>query len=306
MSSRFRQSRYGIQLFILLALALICYIVFLLFSAIILISRSGPSLMNLPALLSDPRFLPLLKFLQSLSSVLVFFIPALAFGMLADTRPLEYLGYRGGFRWEQLGLALLILGACFPFIGLLGQWNEGAHLPQALKGVEQWARNGERRADQATRLLLTTHGFSDYAVNMVMVAILPGICEETFFRGAMQPLLIRSLKSVSLGIVLTGFFFSFLHFEFLGFLPRMVLGIMLGYIYYWSGSIWLSILIHFLFNGLQVTWIYLFQSGKLHSDPMKSGSVPLYLGLGSGLLVFALFRLFRNQRTQPVPGHPIT
>jgi CAAX protease family protein len=294
MSNKFKYTGQAMQLVILLSIATGCFIIYFIVSASLLYAKFGMNLAAMSSILQNPGNLPLLKFLQSLSSVMIFFIPAFIFSLIADTRPLEYLGINKKFTISQIIIVIAVMIACLPLIGLTGQWNEQVHLYGSLHGVEQWVRSTEKQADQQTKLLLTMHGFPQYLINMLMVAVLPGICEELFFRGVMQRIVIDWTKNITAGILITAFFFSFLHFQFLGFLPRMILGIMLGYIYVWTGSIWLAMLGHFINNGLDVTLLYFYQIGIVHTDPMKESTVPLYMGILSGIIVLALFLILKN------------
>jgi hypothetical protein len=67
-------------------------------------------------------------------------------------------------------------------------------------------------------------------------------------------------------IILSAAIFSFIHFQFYGFLPRMFLGILLGYMFYITGSLWTSILMHFLNNGAAVVLYYLNNKGTISID----------------------------------------
>jgi uncharacterized membrane protein (Fun14 family) len=65
---------------------------------------------------------------------------------------------------------------------------------------------------------------------------------------------------------LAALFFSLIHFEFSGFLPRVILGMFLGYLFYYSGSLWTSIFAHLVNNGAQVVFIYLNNKGIYKMD----------------------------------------
>ncbi|MCL6523605.1 MAG: CPBP family intramembrane metalloprotease [Thermoflavifilum sp.] len=289
MSNKFRYTGYGMQVVILIALTIAGFMLYFLVSMILLMSYGGWQMANMQQLMNDPHSLNLLKTLQSLSSLMIFLLPAVSFAWIADTTPLQWMGLRRRFSAEQLILVIAVMVASLPFIGLLGQWNEHIHFGGKLHGLETWIRNTEKMAEQQTRFLLTTHGFNDYLVNLLMVAVLPGICEEAFFRGVLQKLLIRWSGRVATGVILTAMIFSFLHFQFLGFLPRFVLGIILGYVYVLTGSLWLAMVGHFINNGIDVTLMYLYQIKWVKTDPMGETEVSLWAGLLSGIIVVILF-----------------
>ena len=288
MSNKFQYTGYGMQVLILIALTIAGFVFYFLLSMVLLLGHGGLRMLDAQQMLDDPAMLGLLKMLQSLSSIMIFLLPALTFAWMADTEPLRWIGLRHAFGMKQLIVVIGLMVASLPFIGLTGQWNEQIHLGGRLHELETWIRNTEALAEKQTRLLLTTHGITDYLVNLLMIAILPGICEEAFFRGALQRLLIGWTGRTTPGVVLTALIFSFLHFQFLGFLPRFILGMMLGYVYAYSGSLWLAMIGHFVNNGVDVTLMYFYQLGWISTDPMGNSHVDLWSGLLSAAIVIAL------------------
>jgi membrane protease YdiL (CAAX protease family) len=95
--------------------------------------------------------------------------------------------------------------------------------------------------------------------------------------------------------------------QFLGFIPRFLLGMVFGYLYLWSGSIKVPMLVHFVNNGLAVLVYYLVGSGVVPMDIEDIGepSQTLYLGFGSlvfaGLLLWLIWKNRVTNRVQPAP-----
>jgi membrane protease YdiL (CAAX protease family) len=133
-------------------------------------------------------------------------------------------------------------------------------------------------------------------VNLFVIALLPAICEEACFRGALQPILIRLFKSPWAGIVLTAVVFSAFHLQFQGFLPRMLLGLLLGAAYWYSGSLLVSIVAHFFTNAVQVIAVA-FYPKYMMEDP----SVPFYWSLISLIIVVALLAVMKRQSKTKYP-----
>ncbi|HEY6083329.1 MAG TPA: CPBP family intramembrane glutamic endopeptidase [Chitinophagaceae bacterium] len=303
MTEKFTRTAYPVQIFIFLAITSGCFILYLGATAVIMYLSAGGNIADLSSLLYNPRYIDIIKLIQSLSSVMIFMLPAFIFSLLADHRPAQYLGFTSRkISYIHIVLVLLIMVACLPFVGLTGQWNEAIHLPQFMNGLEKWMRDTDAEAGRQTKYLLMMKGSKELVLNLVMIALLPAISEELFFRGVMQRLLIKWSGKVNTGIIITAIIFSALHFQFLGFLPRMFLGIILGYIYALSGSIWLSMLAHFFNNGLQVVMLYLFQIKVIHYDVMKDQPTPLLAGIISLLLLIALFIVFRKFTERKRPG----
>ena len=63
----------------------------------------------------------------------------------------------------------------------------------------------------------------------------------------------RQRSEVShVAIWVTAFIFSAIHVQFYGFVPRMLMGAMFGYVLAWTGSLWVPIVMHFVNNGIAV------------------------------------------------------
>ena len=148
-------------------------------------------------------------------------------------------------------IGILCITCISPFIDLSVQWNESLQLPPALHGIEQWMVASEAEATKTINLILNDTRISIFIINFVIIAILAGIGEELFFRGLLQHHLIRWTNGkIHLAIWVTAFLFSAIHLQFFGFVPRMLLGALLGYLCFYSGSLWTCIIAHAFNNGL--------------------------------------------------------
>jgi uncharacterized protein len=232
---------------------------------------------------ANPRFLPMFKLLQAISTVVTFLVPAYLFAHFNyGSKPWDKLGFHRPSQNVFFFLAITLLLISMPFDGWLGQVNRAFPLPD-------WMIQREKEADQEIIAFLKTGSFAGILVNIFLIAVLPAICEEACFRGALQPLLIRITKSPLGGIVLTAIVFSAFHMQFQGFLTRMFLGILLGAVYWYSGSLWVSIAAHFFTNAIQVVAVSYYPK-FVTQDPM----VPLPAALTSMLLVAGLLILLHN------------
>jgi len=145
---------------------------------------------------------------------------------------------------------IMLFFITMPLLGLLVEWNKNIQLPAAWKHLEIWMQESEKQNGELTNLLIYFDNKREMIAILFVVAILPAIGEELLFRGILQNELVRILRNPHLGIVLASILFSALHFQFYGFFPRMGLGILFGYLYYWSGTILVPILMHFTNNAL--------------------------------------------------------
>jgi membrane protease YdiL (CAAX protease family) len=190
-------------------------------------------------------------------------------------------------------LAILVMFAALPVVGFTSDWNHTWHLSGA-------SRQMEEQAELLTRILLKMPDLGTLLINLVLIAILPAIAEEFFFRGVIQRLFIQVMPKLPwIGITITAVIFSAIHMEWLDFIPRIILGFLLGAIYYLSGNLWLSILGHFLNNGMQVVMVYLYQAKLIHDDPMQSETTAWYSAVLSLIITVALLWYLRKRSDSP-------
>lgn len=208
--------------------------------------------------------------------------------------------------WLLAAAGLIILTV--PFMSGLIEWNAGAHFPGFLKGWEASAREMENRAQDLTRYLTQFSTATRFLVGLLVIAVVPAISEELVFRGVVQRNLVQWTGSRHVGIWLAAAVFSAIHFQFFGFVPRFVLGLVLGYLYEWSGNILVPMAAHFTQNAFQIILLYAQQRGALQGagfDPESTNALPwwwqvLSLGL-SGAVLWLLYQRTQDVRPDPLP-----
>ncbi|HEY3402795.1 MAG TPA: CPBP family intramembrane glutamic endopeptidase [Ohtaekwangia sp.] len=201
---------------------------------------------------------------------------------------------RSKFHIQPLVLVTFIAVAFMGVNSIFIEWNEKLRLPEFLSGVEDWARAMEDRLKEMTDFLTRFDSFPQFLIAFVVIAILPGIGEEIVFRGIIQRELIRGTNNIHLSIWLAAAIFSGFHFQFYGFVPRMLLGALFGYLYYWSGSLWLAMLAHFVNNGLMVLAMYFYQQGLIDIDIESTEAVSWSGVLFSAVITSILLYLFKT------------
>lgn len=229
----------------------------------------GISSFNLATLMINPDNQPLvgaLKLMQFLQAFGLFILPPFIMAILSDNHPMKWLGFNQFNRQiPVLVFGCLMMVSAQPFINWLAGVNE-------LIPVADWMLEAEKQTQQLTKAFLKMDDYNDLLVNLLLVGLLPGIGEELFFRGVMQPLFFRLSQNHHLAIWSTGVIFSAMHMQFLGFIPRLLLGVSLGYIRYWTNSIWTSILAHTVNNVLAVYIYFLVQKQILSPKTEEIGS----------------------------------
>jgi len=167
-------------------------------------------------------------------------------------------------------IILIIVGQ--PVVGFTNEMNSHLNLPKWLSGVENWMKDAEQKNGVVTEAFLSTTSYGGLMVNILMIAILPAIAEEILFRGALARLFKDWTKNVHLAIFISSFIFAAIHMQFYGFLPRFLLGTVLGYLFFWSGSLWLPVVAHFTNNFLSVMVEFLFRRGYIHTNAENFGT----------------------------------
>jgi uncharacterized protein len=233
----------------------------------------------------------LLRMMQLVSTFFMFFLPAFFTALIVHRKPFQFLGFNLRFSFRQLILIILIMLAALPLVGALSELNRIIPIPSSWQTV---FKKMEDSYTEQVKVLARITGTKDYIISLVVMAIAPAIFEETLFRGGMQNILQRWTKMPWLSIVITSVIFSAIHFSYYGFVPRLALGVILGLIFYYSGSLWLSVLAHAFNNALVVTQVYyLTRQGKSVDEAMNE-SYPLWWGALALLVLIIIMALFKR------------
>ncbi len=175
------------------------------------------------------------------------------------------------------GVAVLLLS--LPAINVIAEWNKNIYFPESLKSLQAFIIKSEELAEATIGLFLNAQTMPDILLSFMALAVMPAIGEEIIFRGFFQRELIQQTKNIHLSVWIAAFVFSFIHFQFLGFFPRMLLGALLGYMYVWSGSLLVPILMHFTNNALTLLLLIIYKRGHTTFDPESSEQIPYGLVL---------------------------
>lgn len=208
--------------------------------------------------------------------------------------------------WPLVGAGLLIICAV-PLTTALAEWNATLHLPASWHAVEHWARTQEDQAQRLTHAVTQVTSPVQALAALLVLAILPAVAEELVFRGLLQRSLSRWLQSSHGSVWLTAALFSLLHVQFLGLVPRFVLGLVLGYLYLWSENLLVPIVAHFTQNAGQVLLLGLAQpewgSNPFQPEAGPAGAWPVVLlsGLLTTGIGYGLARYFTSQVSSPSP-----
>jgi uncharacterized protein len=183
------------------------------------------------------------------------------------------------------------------------EWNANVAFPDFLKGFGDWAREQETKAEELTKFFTTFDSTGDFLLGLLVIALLPAIGEELVFRGMLQPEIFRASGNHHVAIWVSAIIFSAFHMQFFGFVPRMLLGALFGYLYVWSGHLLLPMIAHFVNNGFSVLMMYLYQKGTITTDLESPEAVPLPLVASFTLVFAALLLYFKKYHTTHNQAH---
>ena len=178
------------------------------------------------------------------------------------------------------------------------EWNKSINFPEFMNSFETWAFNKEKELEKITIFLVSFANNWEFLLGILSIALIPGICEEYLFRGVLQKNFYLISKNIHIAVWLSAFFFSALHLQFYGFFPRMLLGVLFGYIYYWSGSILYPMIAHIFNNFFSLTIFYFSQKGLLNENfevsVNSSPKIPMALIIISAVLFIGFMYLLRR------------
>ena len=198
-------------------------------------------------------------------------------------------------RLKEVVLVIILAFCLFPITSFTGEINSAMEFPDWLSGVEKWMVEHEDKANGILDLLVPSDTVNVMILNLFMIAVLPAFAEEMIFRGVFQRIFSNLFKSGHIAIWITAFIFSAIHFQFYGFIPRFILGLVFGYLFLWSGTLWLPIIAHFVNNAVPVVYTFAQGAEKLNAGTGISlweqvGYLPVPLIISVVILVY-----FRNK-----------
>jgi hypothetical protein len=262
----------GIRILIFLVILLICGLIGVAASAIFIFA-------------SDTG----MKIGQGISSIFMFVVPPIVYYFI--TRK-EHQMHDLGLRKLSPPWWLILIGAALMIVSIpvtttLTTWNESMNLGGAFAKLEEYIKALEETAQAVTEQMLNVNTIGGMLFNLVIIALIPAIGEELTFRGVLQQSLTRKMNP-HLAIILSAAIFSFIHFQFYGFLPRMFLGMLLGYMFYITNSLWTSMLMHFVNNGATVVVYYLCNIGVIEDAEHFGETQNVWIIIASAVITVGL------------------
>ncbi|MDW3196162.1 MAG: CPBP family intramembrane glutamic endopeptidase [Cytophagales bacterium] len=198
--------------------------------------------------------------------------------------------------WQPLVMTIIITFSFMVVNSIVVEWNQDLQLPEFLSWFESQAKSKEAQLQQMTEYLTNFSGFMQFLVGLIVIALIPAIGEEFLFRGLLQNMFAKGFGNHHVAIWLTALLFGAFHFQFYGVFPRMLLGVLFGYLYYWSGHLSLAMIGHFINNAFTLVTLYLYSVGVINQDITGTPELPptallalFALICGALLIVFRLY-----------------
>lgn len=231
--------------------------------------------------------------MQGIMHVGIFTLPALLFAYLTHPRPGYYLGIRNAGKGIHWILVILIALGAVPIFMSMAAWFQSLHI--------KWADVAQQRIDNLEKPYLDMNSVGDLLRTFTIMAILPAVGEELFFRGIIMRFAKKRSRGMSFPIIISAIMFALFHFTAYGFFPILFAGILLGLIYYWTRSIVCSMVFHLLNNGLQIVMMYLAKDNTHVKALIDSNSLPIFLPIAGFIIFLISFYLLWKNRT-PLPA----
>ena len=242
---------------------------------------------------SSRRLIDAALLYQFVASFGIFLVPAFLFGYFTHPRPFEFLGLRPAGKSIQWLIVAVLMTSAIPLLIQINTWFSVIKLSGSFKEMQD-------ENERAVQGLMNMTVFMDFLKSFVTLAILPAVGEELFFRGVMFRMAAKKNRNIMTSIILTALVFALFHFNVYGFISILFAGTILGYVYYLTGSLWLSILAHLINNGLQIIVVYLLRDSQMAKMVNEQSSLPWYIP-AVALVIFAAscYLLWKNRTPLP-------
>jgi membrane protease YdiL (CAAX protease family) len=244
-----------------------------------------------------PENVNMARISQVLSTFALMFLPAIIWSFICNGKNMIWLGFSKHINPTQVFIGFVIIFVTAIAVGPLADISKAivAHLP----GIDATAKKLENLYTEQALALSNLKNVPEFLVGLVIMALLPAVFEEMFFRGMMQNLLVRWLKMPIVAILITSFIFSLIHSSIYLFLTRMALGFVLGYMYYTTKNIWVNIIAHFLNNAFALTALFMVRNTPTKNDLDKlEPHVHWSVAIAAVIGVVMLFKLLQKHSVQ--------
>lgn len=270
---------------------------------LLLFILGGASIFSAFGALTGMMFFPasstgMLRWTQLWGSLGGFFAPALLFSYCHDKKWFSYNSGNQMAPSHLFGIVAVLSIVIIPIVSLLGYWNGLMEFPESLAGIEKWMKDMEEANGAIIEQLMDDPRISIFLANLFVMALVPALGEEFIFRGTLQPICNKIFRNEHVAIWVTAFIFSAIHLQFYGFIPRLLLGAYLGYLFYWSRSIWVPVCAHLLHNGITTAIVFICNRNNINLDdtnPMDLQGALTIMIISFIIISIGIYFLWKNR-----------
>jgi membrane protease YdiL (CAAX protease family) len=241
--------------------------------------------------IKKPENINLMRWMQFFSTFFLFFVPAFIYSWICNGKNIFWLGFNKYINGFQILIGFIVMFSANLMAEPLAEFSKSfvSHFHQ----LNTWALSLEKTYNENVMIFSKMNGASDLFLALFIMAFLPALFEEVFFRAALQNLLLNWWKKPILAIAVSSLLFSLVHGSIFLFLSRAILGFALGLLYYKSKNIWVNIIAHFLNNGIIIVMMFIFslQNKKIDVNDVELKTEWWFVFLAGGFLVI-LFKMF--------------
>jgi membrane protease YdiL (CAAX protease family) len=248
----------------------------------------------------NPDFVAATTLYQGLSLLGIFLAPAILTPLVLKKKANDFVPYKNPVEGRDFFAFIILFIVAFPFLEWIIIMNQKMQLPGFMQGLENWMQEQESSRGELTFMVAKASTIGELLIKLLVIAVVPAICEEFFFRGTLLKFLTNWTKRSHLSIFLGAFIFSAIHLQFYGFLPRFILGLFFGYTVYLTRSIWIAVILHFINNSIAVLVIYFnnftFEEYQNQGETMEYSNLVTIISLGLAALIFLSLAMYYNKK----------
>jgi uncharacterized protein len=284
----FNTAHPGTKLFLVLFLMITCYLILFGLGLLVAIPIFNVSVKDVISIIENNSFennLPLIRMMQVFYSTGLFLLPAILAAFLISRRAGKYLSLYTISGVDTILLVILLMFSIIPLINFAGYLNEEIVRLEVWNGLMDKVIANDETQWQMMEAFLDAENIGVLLFNLFMIAFIPALAEEMLFRGVLQRIFGEWFRNHHIAIWVVAILFSLAHYQLSGFIPRIFLGALFGYLYLWTSSIWIPVIAHFTNNGMAVIYYYFFYRGSLARDPDQ-------IGIEGNMLIFILVSTF--------------
>jgi membrane protease YdiL (CAAX protease family) len=242
---------------------------------------------ELQNIILQPEHSNMAQFANALASIIAFGVPCVILAFFSEGTLVQNLGFKKNIQIEQIGLVVLIALTGLLLSGSLGDITEKLTWSTSIRN---WADGLEAQYKKALMAMTQMKSLVDLLFAIIAVALIPAVVEELFFRATLQKIIIDWSGKPIVSIIITAIIFSAFHFSYFGFLSRMSLGIVIGFVYFFSKNIWLPILLHFINNGIGIIALFLVKADAKKVETVVEGNLSYYWVFVAIIAVYILLK----------------